>query len=123
GPSGWRRARRGRFRGRGGMIARLEAVLRAARRWLSRSHWGAVLLRRFPAREPGYASGLVLIQIDGLSHVELKRALAHGRMPFLRRLIRREGYALHEFYSGVPSTTAAVQGELFYGVKTAVPSF
>jgi hypothetical protein len=27
------------------------------------------------------------------------------------------------FYSGIPSTTPAVQGEIFFGVKTAVPSF
>jgi endonuclease/exonuclease/phosphatase family metal-dependent hydrolase len=44
-------------------------------------------------------------------------------MPFLRRLIRRERAVLHTLYSGQPSTTPAVQGELFYGRKTAVPAF
>ena len=44
-------------------------------------------------------------------------------MPFLRRLLRREHYRLHAHYSGLPSTTPAVQAELFYGVKGAVPAF
>ena len=30
---------------------------------------------------------------------------------------------LRPFYSGLPSATPAVQAELFYGVKGAVPSF
>ncbi|MBI3736001.1 endonuclease/exonuclease/phosphatase family protein, partial [Candidatus Sumerlaeota bacterium] len=34
-----------------------------------------------------------------------------------------ERYRLVEHYSGVPSTTPAVQGELFYGVKASVPAF
>jgi len=44
-------------------------------------------------------------------------------MPFLASLMEREDYRLHSFYSGLPSTTPAVQGELFYGVPRAVPSF
>jgi hypothetical protein len=44
-------------------------------------------------------------------------------MPFLSRLLRRKGYRLRTLYSGLPSATPAVQGELFYGVRTAVPSF
>ena len=44
-------------------------------------------------------------------------------MPTLRRLIGREGYRLHDVYSGLPSTTPAAQAELFYGVRTAVPAF
>lgn len=67
--------------------------------------------------------GLILLQIDGLSRHELERALAQGRMPFLRRLIRRERLQLRTLYSGQPATTPAVLGELFYGVPQAVPAF
>jgi endonuclease/exonuclease/phosphatase family metal-dependent hydrolase len=67
--------------------------------------------------------GLILLQIDGLSRQELERALAQGRMPYLRRLIDRERLQLHTLYSGQPATTPAVLGELFYGVKQAVPAF
>ena len=44
-------------------------------------------------------------------------------MPFLSHLLERENYLLRSHYSGLPSTTPAVQAELFYGVRGAVPSF
>ncbi len=69
------------------------------------------------------APGLVLIQIDGLSHEEIQRALEKGEMPFASRLMRREGYTLRPMYSGLPSNTAAMQGELMYGVPGVVPAF
>ena len=68
-------------------------------------------------------SGLIMIQIDGFSHTQFKKALDSGKMPFLRRLLDHEEYRLHTLYSGLPSSTPAVQGELFYGVKCAVPAF
>jgi 1,2-diacylglycerol 3-alpha-glucosyltransferase len=71
----------------------------------------------------GDLPGLVLVQIDGLSRRELERALLGGRMPFLRRLLHRGGYGLVSHYSGLPSTTPAVQGELFYGTPGCVPAF
>jgi endonuclease/exonuclease/phosphatase family metal-dependent hydrolase len=105
------------------VIGRIEAFIRRLRRGLSRSEWLARLLRLPMSTAPATESGLVLIQIDGLSHSQLGRALKKGRMPFLRRLIRHEHYRLHRQYAGVPSTTAAVQAELFYGIKAAVPGF
>lgn len=64
-----------------------------------------------------------MLQIDGLSRTEFERALGNGRLPFLARLIRRGHFTLESFYSGLPSTTPAVQGEIFFGIRTAVPSF
>lgn len=66
--------------------------------------------------------GLVLIQIDSLPKIEFDDAVASGRMKFLGNLLR-QGYKSHTFYSGMPCSTAAVQAELFYGVKAAVPAF
>jgi len=80
-------------------------------------------LRLWTSVETGDEPGLVMIQIDGLSRHQLERALTKGRMPFLKRLLQREGYELHTLYSGIPSTTPAVQAELFYGRQTAVPAF
>ena len=105
------------------MIGRIETFLRRLRRGLSRSEWLARLLRLPLSKGTETAPGLVMIQIDGLSQRELERAMERGEMPFLRRLIQREHYRLHRQYAGVPATTAAVQGELFYGVKGAVPGF
>lgn len=67
--------------------------------------------------------GLVMVQIDGLSLTQFQRALQKGHLPFLKSLLQKERYAIHPFYSGLPSNTPAVQGELFYGVKTCVPAF
>lgn len=67
--------------------------------------------------------GLILIQIDGLSYTQFQRALTRDRLPFIRQLLEKNGYAQKPFYSGLPSSTPAVQGELFYGIKTVVPAF
>ncbi|HKL20694.1 MAG TPA: hypothetical protein VJ904_02745, partial [Tichowtungia sp.] len=75
--------------------------------------------RRQPENEPG----LVMIQIDGLSDAELQRALRQGRLPFMNTLLKKQKYKKHTLYSGLPSSTPAVQGELFYGVRQAVPAF
>jgi endonuclease/exonuclease/phosphatase family metal-dependent hydrolase len=92
------------------------------RRWLSRSEWGAWLLGLPPSTSRA-ERGLILVQIDGLSRAQMEQAIKRRKMPFLRKLLGREGYRLHTLYSGLPSTTSAVQGELFYGVKAAVPAF
>ena len=44
-------------------------------------------------------------------------------MPFLRQLLKRGHFEELSFYSGLPSTTPAVQGEVMFGVRTAVPAF
>jgi hypothetical protein len=105
------------------VIARFAPYLYKAARLASRAELGLHLLRWPVPEGPDGEQGLVLIQIDGLSHTQLERALGQGRMPFLARLLREEGYRLRPLYSGLPSTTPAVQGELFYGVPGAVPAF
>src|SRR4051812_1632424 len=105
------------------MIARWEARWRRLRRWFSRNEWSARWLRLPQSEAKASEHGLVLVQIDGLSRRQLERAIRKRRMPFLRRLIRRDHYRIRTMYSGLPSSTPAVQGELFYGVKCAVPAF
>ncbi|BCA79706.1 hypothetical protein AOP6_1493 [Desulfuromonas sp. AOP6] len=105
------------------MVGRVENLLRRLRRNLSRSVWLARLLRLPVSEGAPTRPGLIMIQIDGFSQPQLERALDRGELPFLRRLIQREHYQVHAHYSGLPSTTPAVQAELFYGVKGAVPAF
>jgi glycosyltransferase involved in cell wall biosynthesis len=105
---------------------RLLARLFSRTRWLLRivgRRPSPEVARRTPLPEKVAEPGLLLVQIDGLSRSQLERALRRGRLPWLRRLIRRKHYRLHTFYSGIPSSTPAVQGELFYGTKGAVPAF
>lgn len=105
------------------MLHRIEILVRRIRRWFSRSEW---LIRCFGlSRSQDTASepGLIMLQIDGLSRRQMERALAAGQLPFLRHLLDKQQYRMIPHYSGMPASTPAVQGELFYGVKTAVPAF
>ena len=105
------------------MFAKLESYFHTLRRRLSRSEWAIKHLGLTPSEGTSEEPGVLLIQIDGFARNQLERAIAAGRMPFLRRLLTREGYELHTFYPGIPSTTPAVQAELYYGVRSAVPAF
>jgi len=105
------------------MLGRIETRFRRLRRNLSRSVWLSRLLRLPVSEGSPIRPGIVMLQIDGLSQPQFERAVARGKLPFLKRLIRREHYQVHAHYSGLPSTTPAVQAELFYGVRGAVPAF
>ncbi len=95
----------------------LEAITGFSRKKVIRS------LLALPGESDPSGPGIILIQVDALSRAEFERAVAQKRMPFLARLLSRDGYTLHSLYSGLPSTTPAVQGELMHGQPCAVPSF
>jgi len=105
------------------VIGRLEQLLRRLRRLVSRSEWAIRLLGLSVSKKPPTEPGLVMIQVDGLSHAQLTQALERREMPFLKRLLTRERYRLHVHYAGIPSSTPRVQAELFYGAPRAVPAF
>lgn len=105
------------------MITRGVATWNRLRRCFSPTEWFVRWLRLPRAESAAYDRGLVLIQIDGLSRVQLQHAIDAGRMPFLKSLVDREHYHVHDFYSGLPASTPSVQGELFYGERCAVPAF
>jgi len=101
----------------------VERLLSNIRRWLSRSERGIRLAGLSKSPGTGSEPGLIMIQIDGLSRTQLEVALKKGKMPFLNRLSKQEGYRLHTHFPGIPTSTPAIQGELFYGVKRIVPAF
>jgi endonuclease/exonuclease/phosphatase family metal-dependent hydrolase len=68
-------------------------------------------------------TGLIMIQIDGFSRKQLELAIKNRKMPFLKKLIRKENYQLYSHYPGLPSSTPSVQAELFYGKKQVIPAF
>ena len=105
------------------MLNKMLVFYQTACRQFSRSEWAVKLLRLSLSGVPHAAPGLVMIQIDGLSREQLERAQKNGRLPFLERLLGKEHYKTHTLYTGLPSSTPAVQGELFYGVKGCVPEF
>ncbi len=89
----------------------------------SRSEWAVRHLNAAVSEGTGEEPGILLIQVDGLGRGEMEGALAAGRMPFLSHLQRHNKYELNTFYPGLPSTTPAVQAELYYGIKAGVPAF
>ncbi|MEZ0389239.1 MAG: endonuclease/exonuclease/phosphatase family protein, partial [Verrucomicrobium sp.] len=105
------------------MFDKIESVFHRWRRRFSRSEWAIRHLGLTTSEDAGEEPGLLLIQIDGLSRHQLEEAIGKGKMPFLKQLRDRNDYDLTTFYSGLPSTTPAVQAELHYGVKAGVPAF
>ncbi len=97
--------------------------IRKLRNWFSRSYWAIRLFRLSKSENTAAAPGLVLIQIDGLSFKQYQRGLREKNLPFIRSLAQKQKYKDYAHYSGMPSNTPAVQGELFYGVKGCVPAF
>src|ERR1700736_2016352 len=58
---------------------------------------------------PEMGRGLVVLHVDGLGADSLENALRDGDMPFTQHLITSEGYTIHRYRCGVPSTTPFAQ--------------
>jgi len=109
------------------MSLRLSPILeslRRARDWYYKTKY--VLLARLLGRKDVEADlsrrGLLVIQIDGLSHEMLRRAMKKGYCPFLRRLIKRR-FQLKRYNCGFPSNTPTAHAVLFYGDRDETPGF
>lgn len=102
---------------------KIRSYIKTFREKLSRTEWVVKLLDLPECSPEDEEQGTIVIQIDGLAYTQMERALQKKRLPFISRLIQKRGYSLTQFYSGIPSSTPAVQGELFYGVKSSVPAF
>lgn len=90
---------------------------------LSRSELAVRLLGLSRLSEPTDDPGVVLVQIAGLSFAQLNKSARQRCLPFVKNLLKQQDYQLHGLYSGLPANTAAVQAELFYGVKGSVSAF
>ena len=58
-----------------------------------------------------------------VSLATLMQALQDGDMPYTQQLIDSEGYAIHRYRCGVPSTTPFAQAGILYGDNSEIPSF
>lgn len=65
----------------------------------------------------------LVVQIDGLSRAVLEQALAAGYVPFMKKLLRRDGHRLEPMTVGVPTSTPAFQIAAMYGVRPDIPGF
>ncbi|MEZ4655394.1 MAG: endonuclease/exonuclease/phosphatase family protein [Candidatus Eisenbacteria bacterium] len=105
------------------MMDRVEILVRRVRHAFSRSRWSGRFAGQESAALQHERPGIVLIQVDGLGETVLREALERGHLPFLSRLIQREGHQVLSLYSGLPSSTPGFQAELFFGERSAVPAF
>ncbi len=67
--------------------------------------------------------GLVFVEIDGLGHRALERAVHDGHMPALRRLIRSGSHQLVRWDCALPSQTSSVQAGILFGSNFDIPGF
>jgi hypothetical protein len=80
-------------------------------------------LRLGPAPEHSRRRRFLVVQIDGLSRTVLEQSLAQGGMPFLARLLKRQGFRLEPMSVGLPTSTPSFQMGAFYGVEPDIPGF
>ena len=71
----------------------------------------------------GAGRGLVIVHIDGLGADSLEQAFQRGDMPFSKSLMETEGYQVHRYRCGIPSTTPFAQAGILYGDNSEIPSF
>src|SRR6185437_5644925 len=67
--------------------------------------------------------GLVMLQIDALAYVELRRAIELGYCPTISKMVRQEGYTLRRWFCGLPSATPYCQAGFFHGENENIPAF
>jgi uncharacterized membrane protein YvlD (DUF360 family) len=67
--------------------------------------------------------GLLMVEIDGLSWHHVKKAIADGHMPALKRMMDEEGYVLTRVDCGLPSQTSACQAGIMFGDNYDIPAF
>src|SRR3954470_20413418 len=67
--------------------------------------------------------GLVMLQLDALPYVELRRAIELGYCPTISEMVREEGYTLRRWFCGLPSATPYCQAGIFYGENEGIPGF
>src|ERR1043165_1665015 len=67
--------------------------------------------------------GLVMLQLDALAYVELRRAIELGYCPTISRMVREEGYTLRRWFCGLPSATPYCQAGIFHGENECIPAF
>jgi hypothetical protein len=90
------------------------------------SYYGA-LVRTMASRRPDINKtdqpGIVIIQVDGLSHDVVSHALRAGRVPEMARWIRSGTHRLGHWDALLPSTTPASQAGILHGNNDGIPNF
>jgi uncharacterized membrane protein YvlD (DUF360 family) len=67
--------------------------------------------------------GLVIVQIDGLSHEVLRNEIRAGRVPNMTRWVRSGSHRLAPWECRLPSQTSASQAGILFGSNEGIPAF
>ena len=68
-------------------------------------------------------SGLLVVEIDGLSEPVLREAMASGRMPNLRRWLLGGQFQMRPWWCHLPTQTSSSQAGILYGDDRDIPGF
>jgi len=79
------------------------------------------LRQQIPVGDP--SAGIVIVQIDGLSHEQLLWAAERGHLPNVMRMLGSGSYIASKWRCGLPSTTPAVQAGIMFGDNEDIPAF
>ena len=74
-------------------------------------------------RDPDAVPGVLFLEIDGLAHDVLRRALRDGNAPALASWLREGTHALHGWETDWSSQTGACQAGLLHGNNEDMPAF
>ncbi|TDW76006.1 type I phosphodiesterase/nucleotide pyrophosphatase [Kribbella pratensis] len=82
-----------------------------------------VVHRRARRIQPAPKTGLLIIQIDGLSAPLLNWMVLAGNLPNLGGWIREGNHSMLAWHTGVPATTPASQAGILHGGSKHIPAF
>jgi len=107
------------------------AIINSLFTWLlsldSDDSYYSMLVRRLVSRRPEATHtdkpGLVIVQVDGLSHSVLTQQINAGRVPNISRWLRDDTMRLTAWRTLLPSQTSASQAGIMFGTNDDIPAF
>jgi uncharacterized membrane protein YvlD (DUF360 family) len=87
------------------------------------SHLIRLLIRDQAGVEPSDQAGVLIVQIDGLSHPVLVNQIRAGRVPTMARWVRSGSHRLQAWECRLPSQTSASQAGILLGSNDGIPAF
>lgn len=79
--------------------------------------------RRGPPRDPDVLPGILFLEIDGLAHSVVQRALRDGDAPALARWVSEGTHHLYRWETDLSSQTGACQAGILHGNNDDIPAF
>ncbi len=74
-------------------------------------------------KEGARGDGFIIVQIDGLPHQILMKAVSDGHMPYVQSLLASGQFNVSRYRCGIPGNTPATQSGIMYGVNDGIPAF